>query len=77
MPEEIQCRHCEITGPVSRKMIINALNSGSDVFMADFEDSCSPTFENMMDGQVNLKVGLAQYENRPIKFVKSYCIVRL
>jgi len=55
VPEEIQCRHCEITGPVNRKMIINALNSGADVFMADFEDSCSPTFQNLLDGQVNLK----------------------
>lgn len=44
----------EITGPVDRKMVINALNSGANTFMADFEDSSSPTWEQMMDGQVNL-----------------------
>ena len=42
---------CEITGPVDRKMMINALNSGARVFMADFEDACSPTWENVVDGQ--------------------------
>ncbi|GMQ98167.1 MAG: malate synthase A [Acidimicrobiia bacterium] len=47
-------RRCEITGPTDRKMIINALNSGARVFMADFEDSNSPTWHNMVDGQVNL-----------------------
>ncbi|MCP4309004.1 MAG: malate synthase A [bacterium] len=48
-------RRVEITGPVERKMMINALNSGARVFMADFEDSASPTWENMMTGQANLK----------------------
>ncbi|HXS03446.1 MAG TPA: malate synthase A, partial [Rhodanobacter sp.] len=48
-------RRVEITGPVERKMIINALNSGARVFMADFEDSSSPTFANQLDGQVNLR----------------------
>ncbi|KAJ1510306.1 Malate synthase, glyoxysomal [Coelomomyces lativittatus] len=47
-------RRVEITGPVSRKMVINALNSGAQTFMADFEDSSSPTWENMILGQVNL-----------------------
>tara|TARA_R110002060_G_scaffold3250_3_gene5121 strand:- start:1055 stop:2632 length:1578 start_codon:yes stop_codon:yes gene_type:complete len=47
-------RHVEITGPPERKMIINALNSGANVFMADFEDSTSPTWENIISGQVNL-----------------------
>lgn len=47
-------RRVEITGPVSRKMVINALNSGASTFMADFEDSTSPTWANLMDGQVNL-----------------------
>ena len=47
-------RIVEITGPVDRKMIINALNSGADVFMADFEDATSPTWENLVQGQVNL-----------------------
>jgi malate synthase len=47
-------RQVEITGPVDRKMMINALNSGAQVFMADLEDSCSPTWENVVDGQGNL-----------------------
>jgi malate synthase len=54
VPEALQERRVEITGPVDRKMIINALNSGANVFMADFEDSNSPTWHNVMDGQVNL-----------------------
>jgi malate synthase len=48
-------RRVEITGPVDRKMIINALNSGAKVFMADFEDSTTPTWENVIDGQMNLR----------------------
>lgn len=55
IPSDLQDRRVEITGPVSRKMIINALNSGAKVFMADFEDANSPTFSNQLDGQVNLK----------------------
>ena len=55
VPEDLQNRRVEITGPVDRKMIINALNSGADVFMADFEDSNSPTWSNVMEGQVNLR----------------------
>ena len=47
-------RRVEITGPVDRKMIINALNSGANVFMADFEDSNRPTWDNLVEGQVNL-----------------------
>ncbi|MFT4057926.1 MAG: malate synthase A [Legionella sp.] len=53
-PADLQDRRVEITGPVDRKMIINALNSGAKVFMADFEDSNSPTWSNCIDGQVNL-----------------------
>jgi malate synthase len=53
-PAEIADRRVEITGPVDRKMVINALNSGAKVFMADFEDSNSPTWENCIDGQRNL-----------------------
>ncbi len=53
-PEEIADRRVEITGPVERKMVINALNSGARVFMADFEDSNSPTWENCIQGQRNL-----------------------
>src|SRR5437660_2644333 len=48
-------RRVEITGPVDRKMIINALNSGASVFMADFEDSNSPTWQNNIEGQINLR----------------------
>ena len=53
-PDEIADRRVEITGPVDRKMVINALNSGARVFMADFEDSNSPTWANCIDGQRNL-----------------------
>jgi malate synthase len=53
-PRDLADRRCEITGPVDRKMMINALNSGARVFMADFEDSASPTWDNMIDGQRNL-----------------------
>jgi malate synthase len=58
-PEEIADRRVEITGPVDRKMVINALNCGAKVFMADFEDSNSPTWENCIDGQRNLSDALA------------------
>ncbi len=54
IPNDIQDRRVEITGPTDRKMVINALNSGAKVFMADFEDSNSPTWANMIDGQINL-----------------------
>ena len=53
-PADLSDRRCEITGPVDRKMMINALNSGAKVFMADFEDSASPFWTNMVDGQINL-----------------------
>ena len=54
VPAELQDRRVEITGPVDRKMVINALNSGAKMFMADFEDSNSPTWQNCIEGQVNL-----------------------
>ncbi|WP_037359450.1 malate synthase A [Schleiferia thermophila] len=54
VPEVIADRRVEITGPVDRKMIINALNSGANVYMADFEDANSPTWTNVCEGQVNL-----------------------
>jgi malate synthase len=53
-PPDLQDRRVEITGPVERKMMINALNSGARVFMADFEDACSPTWPNIVAGQQNL-----------------------
>ncbi|MDR2234936.1 MAG: malate synthase A [Chryseobacterium sp.] len=54
LPEDLLNRKVEITGPVDRKMIINALNSGAKAFMADFEDSSSPTWDNCIQGQINL-----------------------
>ncbi|MDE2050719.1 MAG: malate synthase A [Gammaproteobacteria bacterium] len=54
VPADLQDRRVEITGPVDRKMIINALNAPVRCFMADFEDSCAPTWENVVRGQVNL-----------------------
>ena len=55
IPAELLDRRVEITGPTDRKMIINALNSGANVFMADFEDANSPTWSNCIDGQRNLR----------------------
>jgi malate synthase len=54
-PSDIQDRRVEITGPIERKMVINALNSGARVFMADFEDSNTPNWENSLQGQLNLR----------------------
>jgi malate synthase len=54
-PPDLDDRRVEITGPVERKMMINALNSGANVFMADFEDSLSPTWANVIEGQINLQ----------------------
>src|SRR5213082_9593 len=55
IPSDIQDRRVEITGPTDRKMVINALNSGAKIFMADFEDANSPTWTNMVEGQINLR----------------------
>ena len=55
IPADLQDRRTEITGPVDRKMVINALNSGAKVFMADFEDANSPTWNNCLEGQINLR----------------------
>ncbi|HTE13714.1 MAG TPA: malate synthase A [Burkholderiales bacterium] len=63
-PTDLQDRRVEITGPTDRKMVINALNCGANVFMADFEDSNSPTWDNMIDGQINLR----DANNRSITF---------
>jgi len=54
IPRDLQDRRVEITGPTDRKMVINALNSGAKVFMADFEDANAPTWANMVEGQINL-----------------------
>ncbi len=71
IPGDLQDRRVEITGPVDRKMVINALNSGAKVFMADFEDSHSPTWDGTIQGQINLRDAV----NRTITFgtaEKSY-----
>jgi malate synthase len=65
IPADLEDRRVEITGPVDRKMVINALNSGANVFMSDFEDSTSPTWRNVIDGQVNLRDAV----RRQINFV--------
>ena len=54
-PADLDDRRVEITGPVDRKMLVNALNSGARVFMADFEDATSPTWDELVQGQANLK----------------------
>lgn len=55
IPQDLQNRRVEITGPVERKMIVNALNSGALAYMADFEDSLTPTWDNVVQGQINLR----------------------
>ena len=55
LPRDILDRRVEITGPVDRKMIINALNCGANVFMADFEDATTPSWANQVEGQINLR----------------------
>src|SRR6185503_11020754 len=65
IPRDLMDRRVEITGPVDRKMVINALNSGANAFMADFEDSNSPTWQNNLDGQINLRDAV----NRTIEYV--------
>jgi malate synthase len=55
IPKNLRDRRVEITGPTDRKMVINALNSGAKMFMADFEDANSPTWQNMVEGQINLR----------------------
>ncbi|WP_243385799.1 malate synthase A [Bacillus kexueae] len=64
LPKDLEDRRVEITGPVDRKMVINALNSGAQLFMACFEDATAPTWENVVDGQINLRDAV----NRTIQF---------
>ncbi|OCA82681.1 malate synthase A [Pradoshia sp. D12] len=64
LPQDLQDRRVEITGPVDRKMVINALNSGAKCFMADFEDANSPTWKNNIEGHINLRDAV----NRTITF---------
>jgi malate synthase len=60
LPRDLKDRRVEITGPVDRKMVINALNSGAKCFMACFEDATSPTWENLIDGQLNMRDAVAK-----------------
>jgi malate synthase len=59
LPADLQDRRVEITGPTDRKMVINALNSGANMFMADFEDSNAPAWRNLVEGQINLRDAVA------------------
>lgn len=72
LPDDLLDRRVEITGPVDRKMIINALNSGASTFMADFEDSNSPTWKNCMEGQINLSDAINQQIDFTNEQGKSY-----
>ncbi len=72
-PAALQDRRVEITGPVDRKMMINALNSGAKMFMCDFEDASSPTFANMIEGQINMR-DYAQGELSLTTEKKSYVL---
>jgi len=61
IPQDLLKRQVEITGPpVPKKMLISALNSGADCYMADFEDSLTPTFDNLMQGQLNIKDAISK-----------------
>ncbi|MBX9868481.1 MAG: malate synthase A, partial [Burkholderiaceae bacterium] len=55
IPKALECRRVEITGPVERKMVINAFNSGADSYMTDFEDSNTPNWNNQITGQINMR----------------------
>ncbi len=72
IPADIADRRTEITGPVTRKMVINALNSGAQVYMADFEDSTAPTWSNVINGQVNLRDAIRRQIDFSTAEGKSY-----
>ncbi len=75
IPQDLLDRRVEITGPTSRKMVINALNSGASVFMADFEDALSPTWTNVIEGQINLMdYWLGQIDYTEEDTGKSYAV---
>lgn len=71
-PKDLLDRRVEITGPVDRKMVINALNSGSSVYMADFEDATTPTWSNLLEGQSNLIAAVRRTLNYESPEGKSY-----
>jgi malate synthase len=81
IPTDLTDRRTEITGPVDRKMIINALNSGASVFMADFEDANSPTIANNIEGQINLRdairgtIGFTGPEGKPYKLNEKTAVL--
>lgn len=83
IPAALQNRRVEITGPVDRKMIINALNSGANVFMADFEDSTSPTWDNVIEGQLNLmdavrnRISYTSPEGKTYKLIDKPAILKV
>src|SRR6478609_10073745 len=72
IPAGLRDRRVEITGPTDRKMVINALNSGAKMFMADFEDANSPTWQNMIEGQINLRDAVRGTINFTIPEGKKY-----
>ncbi len=74
IPDEVKDRRTEITGPVTRKMVINALNSGAQVYMADFEDSTAPTWPNVIDGQLNLRDAIRRQIDFSTAEGKSYAL---
>jgi malate synthase len=74
-PADLSDRRCEITGPTDRKMVINALNSGARVFMTDFEDSNSPTWHNMVDGQINLYDAIRRQVDFTNEAGKAYTLI--
>jgi len=74
IPTEVEDRRTEITGPVTRKMVINALNSGAQVYMADFEDSTAPTWSNVIHGQVNLRDAIRRQIDFSSPEGKSYSL---
>src|SRR5216684_1600264 len=77
IPKDLIDRRVEITGPVDRKMIINALNSGANVYMADFEDANSPTWANNVEGQLNLKDAVAGTISYASPEGKRYTLARV
>jgi malate synthase len=74
-PAQLDDRRVEITGPVDRKMIINALNSGAKVFMADFEDANTPNWHNQVEGQINLRDALRRQINFTSPEGKAYALI--
>ncbi len=74
IPADLQNRRVEITGPVDRRMIINALNSGAKVFMADFEDANSPTWDNCIEGQLNLRAAIRREIDFEAENGKKYAL---